>query len=230
MNTSKAWDLLSEHFNLKNPDAGSGPAEIVYTLWPVVLTYIQKEFSKPSDERALDFGCGTGTFCEKLFSLGFKPLGIDYAEEMIAVAQKNYGSMAKFLVGDSEIALKDANKDGSFNLIASLMVFMFVENIEQTFSNLSQSLKTGGHIIFAVFNPEHLEKQGRTKDYPIGGNVATVPVFPRTVKTYDEIFSKLNFTKTLETFANTDEGFLEKFPKKPLTTWPKYIVLAYKKN
>ncbi len=230
MNTSKAWDAISEQFNANKSNIYSGAVEIIYSQWPVLLNYIHQNFPSPQNLRALDYGCGAGTFYNQLQSIGFNSYGLDTSEQMIALGKKNYNNAINLQVGDSQTALKIATKEKPFNLITSLMVFMFIEDIKNCLNDLNNSLVSGGHIIFSVFNPEHLKKKGTLNNYPIGGGQQTVPIFPRPAEEYDQIFKDLSFTKTFEQYITTDKNFFKNYPDRPYVDWPKYIVLTYQKN
>lgn len=110
---AKEWDNLSEEFDTYKKDLFSGAADNIYTIWPVMLDFINKNVLHKkikNNLRALDYGCGTGMFCNKLKSLGFDVVGIDISPKMISIARKH--SKIRFFIGDYKQALSLSKKDG----------------------------------------------------------------------------------------------------------------------
>src|SRR3989344_2898206 len=100
------WDLLSKKtFNTHRKDGQIDPAaaDNILIAWPVILKEISQEYPNPKDIKVLDFGCGTGGFCNKLNSLGFNITGIDPSIEMINTARKHSPSSIHYLLGNQRL-------------------------------------------------------------------------------------------------------------------------------
>jgi|GEM_PF-4113028 len=74
--SSKTWDALSQYFNTFKEDGSieAGAADNILIAWPVLIEIINKFLPKFSSKKALDYGCGTGGFCNTLNNLGFKTI------------------------------------------------------------------------------------------------------------------------------------------------------------
>lgn len=72
--------------------------------------------------RALDLGCGTGSNCLHLASLGWEVVGVDFTSKAIATAKSRAaasGSSASFVVGDVT-RLRADGITGSFDLVIDM--------------------------------------------------------------------------------------------------------------
>jgi len=229
MKTFEDWDELSEEFNTYKEKIFQGAADNIYTVWPIILHYINLNFRENKNNlRALDYGCGTGMFCKELKSLKSDVYGIDISQKMIKIAKKHLGKEIKFLVGDSSKLPQIAKKEGKFNLITSIMVFQFISDIEKCVRHLSDSLSYNGHIIFAVHNPKKLDERNVKDRTSIAGK--TLRIYRRTSADYDKIFTNLGFVKTFEKYPKTSRKFLKIYEQKDSIEIPKYMILAYKKK
>lgn len=228
MKTKNPWDLLSNYFDPNKSDSKipSGVADNILIAWPVILLFIKKYFPKPNNEKALDYGCGTGGFANKLCQLGFNATGMDTSSEMISKAKKAHGNMAKFLVGNTSL-LDDF---GPFNLITSIMTLQFIKKIDRTISDLSKSLKLNGLLIFAVHNPEYKNpKYIKDKALKLGNGI-TIPIYIRTANEYNKLAIKYGLEPILEEYPPFSEEFIAKYPEYSNEKVPEYLILGYKKN
>jgi 2-polyprenyl-3-methyl-5-hydroxy-6-metoxy-1,4-benzoquinol methylase len=229
MDTSKTWDEISEQFNTYKKDLYYGAAANIDAVWPEYLSYINKHFPKSKGQRALDFGCGTGMFCGALANLGFAATGIDYSPQMIKIAKEHLGAKVNFSVGDSKTAKEISQKDGKFNLITSIMVLQFIDDIKSAAQDLSGSLADGGHLLFTNHNPAHLDSRGVKGEFFAGGSKKSVPIYKRSAQDYDNILLPLGFKKTMETYIKQSEEFIKKYNAPYSNTVPKYLIQAYQK-
>src|SRR3989338_11108388 len=141
MNAAQKWDMLSSQFDTHgNNELFHGAADNIYTAWPVILSYIKKNTNiRKNNPRALDYGCGTGMFCKELASLGFKAFGIDISSKMIAIAKKHSKDKTKYYMGNFDDVDKISKKAGKFDVMASIMAFQFVPDIEKCARKLADS-------------------------------------------------------------------------------------------
>ena len=197
----------------------------MYTAYPIILDYIKKN-KKGVSKKVLEYGCGTGTFCRKLPSSGFEPIGIDISPKMISIAKKHNKSI-HFFVGDSKKAVKLSGKREKFGFVVAIMVFQFIEDIRSCIEDLSNCLEKNGHIIFAVHNPKKMRERKITNKLKLEDK--EVDIYIRSSKDYDKMFNSLGFSKKLEKYPKTSEEFLKKYTQKDSLRISKYMILAYKK-
>lgn len=230
MNTNTVWDKLSTKFDTYRPTAFVGAVDNMLTIWPEILKFVDKHIKKSQELRALEYGCGAGMFCRELKKKGFEVVGIDISPRMIKIAKKHLGGKVIFLRGDSAVALKDANQYGPFNFISAIMVFQFIKDIKTCLKQLSQSLKKGGYIIFAVHDPKFLAARGAANRINLAGTKISIPIYPKNLGYYNKIFKTLGFKKLLEKRLYPSKKFIQHMQKKQYSLkTPKYLLLAYKK-
>ena len=101
----------------------------------------------PKGTSLLDVGCGTGQLAIEAAEKGFIALGVDFAEEMISIANKNVvesGSSASFEVG-SVFEYKPAKK---FDVISAMgfIEYISIEQLGEFLEFCYQNLADGGAI------------------------------------------------------------------------------------
>lgn len=216
----------------------------ILVAWSPIVRTILKTFKNPKGKKALDFGCGVGEFCYKLHQLGFTVTGIDSSPRMIKKARKYLHKSVNLVIGDSS----KIPQDSSFDFIASIQTFQFIENIKQTVNNLDRALNPNGIIVFATFNPKFaincIKEKVLLVDFdsdtkPTKGTLQLgdirIPTYIRTAKEYDELFFDLGYSKILEEYPPLTKGFLEKYPlrvppdKIAPAKDPEHMILGYKK-
>jgi ubiquinone/menaquinone biosynthesis C-methylase UbiE len=119
-----------------------------------------KELQLPKESKILDVGCGPG---ELLFAISddFEFLtGIDIAQEMIDIANKNLEHKSSnknliFELGDIENLKFD---DKSFDLIICSGVIEYLANDEEWISEIKRVLRSDGYLIINVTNKYSIRK------------------------------------------------------------------------
>jgi 2-polyprenyl-3-methyl-5-hydroxy-6-metoxy-1,4-benzoquinol methylase len=234
------WDLLSAKFNSATPNQKIDPdaADNILIAWPPIVEQIKKQFGKKKTITILDYGCGTGAFCQKLHELGYKNVtGLDSSSRMINTAQKNYGTHITFLHAGIDTVDIDPP-----DLIAGIMVFQFIENIEAKIQNLSEALQPGGLLIFAVHNPgvvtAGLERKKKLfSDFDLTQNPTcglihlgdvTIPIYIRTASEYDAIAKRAGLTKVYEAYPPFTKEFLAQY-KTEVPDISNFMILGYTK-
>jgi len=241
----KIWDNLSRQYfnNFNDNEIELEAVENLYFAWPIIKKFIKKNIKNIKGERALDFGCGTGQICAELNSLGFITTGIDYSQGMIDVAKRKTDKRIHLYLGDSKKVVEVAKKEGSFDLIISILTFPFIEKIKPTIKDLHHSLTKGGYLCFAVFNENWVhEALNNNVDYERSpgskgikklifnfGKNRKVDVFHRSANEYNKIFTDLGCKKRLEEYPLFTKKFITKvYPKMPKNI-SEYMILGYQK-
>ncbi len=236
------WDKLSEHFN-GNKDLSqidTDAADNILIAWPPIIEQINKYFNRGSETSILDYGCGAGAFCYKLWSLGYKNItGMDSSPGMIEKAKENYGEHIKFILGSADTPLSTPNVD----VITSIMALQFVENVEDALRNLTNVLSPGGLLIFAVHNPatvrvslEHEQSIFSDFDsvnHPTKGLILlagqAIPIYIRSASEYDTVASNLGLTKVFEDYPPFTQEFLNQYSTDLPFDVPEYLIVGYRK-
>jgi ubiquinone/menaquinone biosynthesis C-methylase UbiE len=101
--------------------------------------------TKPVD--ALDIGCGTGFLALQLAGLGHRAIGIDAAQEMLAIAQakaSQAGLEATFHQADAEHLLYEAD---TFDLVVERHVLWTLTQPGVALAEWCRVLRPGGHLV-----------------------------------------------------------------------------------
>jgi len=118
---------------------------------------------------ALDFGCGTGRSSRFLQDLGFRVVGVDIAERMLARARERDPDGDYRLIDDGDLTELQGDR---YDLVLSAFTFDNVPDLETRatlFEGLGRLLKGGGRMINLVSAPEiYLNEWASfsTKDFP----------------------------------------------------------------
>lgn len=237
------WDSLSSYFdtNKNASEIDPGAADNILIAWPSLLKGIRQVQEHGDGLKALDFGCGAGSFCFELQKNGYDVVGSDSSPGMVDVARKNVGDTIPVYLGD----IHDVQnlKEQPFDLVTAVMVFQFIENIQEVLSLVSLVTKEGGVLAFAIFNPDFIgPNSGSEKlfadfddvENPRKGNMTptngvSIPVFIRREEEYGHILNLLGFKRMYAEKPAFTEAFLSAYPSGFDTSYPEYLVLVYQK-
>ena len=113
--------------------------------WPV----LKKIIPLRTDQKILDFGCGTGKITQKMREISPKNkfVGVDVSETAIWIAKKKHPWANFYSVQDGE---KFPFKKNNFDLILAADVIEHVYNTKKTFSELVRVLKPKGKILIST--------------------------------------------------------------------------------
>ena len=228
------WDNLAEIFDTSEEEkAHYGAMDNVLIAWPEILKIIDS-YKKENDIKSiLDFGCGTGSFCNLLSEKGYDCLGIDPSISMIEIAKKS--RKGNFI--SEEIENLDLNK--KFDAIVSIMVFQFLENFEETLSVLYKHLNKG-LIIFAVHNPAYVNNcfelglkytKKENKTFINFKDKGAIEIFIREKDYYTEAFKKIGMKEYISSTPEFTQEYIDKFrslSKEP-TDIPKFLIMSFVK-
>jgi SAM-dependent methyltransferase len=116
-------------------------------------------------DKVLDLGSGTGRHAAVLARRGFRVTGIDLSSQMVAIARERIDGLGlsevAFEVGD----IRSATVDGGPFDIALLMFAVLGyqssdDDVIRTLSNARAHLRTGGLLVFDVWNGQAVEAIG----------------------------------------------------------------------
>lgn len=235
------WDALSRMFDTNKEEGEISPsaADNILIAWPPMLDFIDKNKPAGTTLRALDFGCGGGSFAKKLYDLGFQVTGVDTSEEMIRVAKKAFGNSVDFLQGDTAV-LQTLPK---LHIITAVMVLQFIEDIDQTIAAFSKILLPGGILVFAVHNQEHIKdylqanmlfEEFDSVEHPKNGFLSLsgkkISIFLRTANEYNKLLKEKGFEPLFEAYPSFTKEFLTKYPVSGPVDHPRFLILGYKKQ
>lgn len=115
----------------------------------------QKVSQQPTGNKILDLGCGAGPLLGPLNDSSFDVIGMDISYDMLINATKsseNTQIPPLVLQGNSEAL---PFPDSHFDVVVSLGMFGYVENVTGALDEIRRILKPGGLFIFSVRNRFH---------------------------------------------------------------------------
>lgn len=114
------------------------------------VNYILENVSQSS--KIVDIGCGAGPVLVSLSGYRYDLIGIDYSEDMLALAHENLGENAQripLMQGDCEdVQLPD----NSVDCVVCLGVISYAESITGALTEIERLLKPGGKAIVSYRN------------------------------------------------------------------------------
>lgn len=110
----------------------------------------------------LDAGCGGGILTVELSTLGARGLAVDGSPGMIDAAIRDAGPVTdgftfKTVASISAIQVEDATFDG----VLCSSVVEYVENVDETFGEISRVLRPGGKLVLSVPNRSSLVRRAQ---------------------------------------------------------------------
>ena len=244
MNTSSGmpnpWDTLSRLFAGETTADGipQGAADNILLAWPPILHAVDMVFDRTKRLAFLDFGCGSGDFCRKLADLGHSVTGSDPAVKMRQAAARRVPDSVQ-LVAPGELFARSK----LFDVISAIMVFPFIERIEETVAQLLALMKPSSLLVFAVFNPPfvtNLLAQGMlfhsfdTTAHPARGVMELVkgipvPVYIRSADEYIALLGRRG-KEICRLRPPFTPGFLEKYPAPFSTKDSEFLIQGFVKE
>lgn len=159
----------AEHFGRLAADwwDPNGSSAMLHRLNPVRLRYIRDRIDRhwQTDEhdrrplagkRAADVGCGAGLLAEPLARLGAAVIGIDAAEENVAVARIH--ALGQGLEIDYRVGGTERLEPAAYDLVASLEVIEHAADARGFAHGLAAALKPGGLLILSTPNRTTLSR------------------------------------------------------------------------
>jgi len=140
--------------------AKSGGEDYEISLWTreglenyrkYFLEYFRPHIQKDNSQiLVLDVGCGPGTYALLLAEKGFQVQGVDYSEEVIALARKR---ISRESVGFSVADIHHLPfPNNSFDIVLCMGIFQTMEDYEGGLKEVGRVLKNNGLVIVTTLN------------------------------------------------------------------------------
>ena len=143
---------IKEYWDLRSSDFSDSVLYDLDNSSDKIASRIDGYLSGHDIKDVLDLGCGPGFFTLALGSRGYRIVGVDYSDKMIAEARKN----ATDRNIDAEFAVMDAQDlgflDSSFDLVISRNLFWCLEHPETAYREVLRVLRPGGMAIISDGN------------------------------------------------------------------------------
>lgn len=159
---------------------------------------------------ALDAACGTGRHAAELAELGYRVIGVDATEAMLAVAREKVPA-ADFRLGRLERLPVD---DDAVDLVICTLALTHVEDLEPVMCEFARVVRPGGRMILADMHPL-ATMTGSIAGFPGDDITAGIPYVPNLthhVSSYIAAFlaAGLMICECVE--PRVDEAVLASFP------------------
>ncbi|WP_432797496.1 class I SAM-dependent methyltransferase [Poriferisphaera sp. WC338] len=144
------------------------------------------------DAVVLECGCGTGKNTAMIAQRCLKVVGIDFSEQMLAVAGEK-------LSGDNVVFLQqDLNEpwmieDGVVDTVVFNLVLEHIEDLKHVFSEAMRVLKDGGGLLISEYHPQKQAEGKGAKFMGQGGAEEKIPFFPHTADDFAKAAEPLGF-------------------------------------
>lgn len=149
-----------------------------------------------SDKKVLEIGCGIGRWAEALHNKCESYLGLDFSEELIAIAKKAYKDFddCKFQVmSATDIKVDELLIEPPFDVVIFSGFLMYINDDDlKIIMNEVNSVCTDNKIVFAMEPTSCMETRLTLKDFYSEGLEADYNAIYRTEQEYRDIFADLN--------------------------------------
>jgi ubiquinone/menaquinone biosynthesis C-methylase UbiE len=120
-------------------------------------------------KRILDLGCGTGDGIRSIRELNPKAVyGLDISGVMLKEAVRTLGGSKNLVLGSMESI---PFENSSFDIVTAKFCLPYVANLDNTYSEISRVLETGGLLIAVVHHPLMGFVELGSEDYRSGEDI-----------------------------------------------------------
>ena len=148
--------------------------EFGITVDSIEKKIIDELLNSVGSKEMLEIGCGTGHWTKHFEELGYAVTAVDISKPMLDIAKKR-DLKAEFIIADAgSLPFKNESTD----LITSITMLEFVDEIEKAVSEMRRILKKSGNLILGCLN----------KNSVLGRNKNNDPTFKNAVFFSDEDF------------------------------------------
>lgn len=199
MSIEKAYNSWSEQYDSnKNKTRDLDIKSTVETL------------SKYEFRNVLELGCGTGKNTEWLLTKAERIIGLDFSQEMLAVAKKKITHHSvEFKKAD---LLKDWKVENQFaDLVTSSLTLEHIEDLDHIFNQANQKLIENGIFFISELHP-FKQYSGSKARYETGNGTEELEVYTHHISDYIDNAIKNGF-ELLEIKEWFDENSKEEIPR-----------------
>lgn len=139
-----------------------------------LLERIFAAHGRPTTNRILDLGCGTGNHALTLARRGYAVVGIDRSEQMLSLARskaRDEDLDVQFEMDDIRTFVQDETFDAISSMFAVMSYQISDDDVRETLRGARRALRPGGLLVFDVWHgPAVLtvRPEARTKDIEMG--------------------------------------------------------------
>lgn len=108
-----------------------------------------------ADSHVLDVGCGSGAITQGIAAKAAKVLGIDTSENLVALANENYGDIPNLAFQVADIHTFDTAD--RYDIITSARVLQWLADPREVIQKLKPYLKSGGILAILDYNHEKIQ-------------------------------------------------------------------------
>lgn len=174
--------------------------------WQTMISKIPEQALH--DKTALDFGCNQGGFLRTLYAGRpfYRGLGIDIAEESLAIAEERAGHMP---IGYSTVEqFMQTSPENLFDLAFSHEVIYLLPDLKAHAKFISRVLKSGG--VYYAATGCHTENPLWPAWHKVISEYSNIPVPSYSLNDYVDAFKNLGFDAEFQPFGIT--GFIRSEP------------------
>jgi ubiquinone/menaquinone biosynthesis C-methylase UbiE len=159
--TQKFWDNVASDWDIQV--GNDGDKNRILNSDPVLWRFA----GEVKDRRILDAGCGTGYLTRQLRAKGAQVIGVDFSENMIAIARQKDPTCDHRVDSCSELK---TIPDSSIDMILANYVLMDTPELDKTMASFYRVLVPGGSVVAIFSHP--CFPQGRASATPDGTQVS----------------------------------------------------------
>lgn len=145
MNKTTSWGKVAKWYdNLLEEGSDSYQEKLIK---PNLLRILAP---KPGEE-ILDVGCGQGYFSRLIAKEGSRVVGVDLANELIAIAREEAGERESYFVMSAE--KMSGLQNSRFDAAICILALQNMKNLQNAISEMSRVLKTNGRLVLVLNHP-----------------------------------------------------------------------------
>lgn len=169
-------------------------------------------------KKVLDLGCGTGRYAIHLARSGATVTGVDFSDEMLAIARNNAAGL-DITFANAEVHAVPLHDE--FDLVLCSLVLSHVADLRPVMQEMARLTRPGGRILITDLNTRHwLRKKKQIRKF---GSFAT-DAFRHTLSDYRSATRAAGLVLTKLAGIRFDDAIVAKFP---WFFYLKYIAVAY---
>lgn len=231
------WDTLADMFTStsENEKIEGETVDNVLIAWPSLLRGIEQTFGQSAQLKVLDFGCGSGLFCNQLAGMGHEVTGYDQSVAMLAAARVT--ALPSVTIAESR---SEALQPVTYDVITSCMVLPFIEDLSAIAAAFTAALNPQGLIIYATFNPAFITENADHPFFPPVEAAKTqklelkpgvrIPFYDRSAADYQQIFESIGYKEVYREQPAFTPEFLARYSMPFPTTEPEFLVQGFRKK